>query len=141
MAYYNGHKIGTGESGHSGNGKSMSGKGNWGGGVAKQNPGGAVVGHTPSGKGKGYNTDAHSGNYHGPNAEAVGSVNDHKPMKWDSPLHMEGKGLLPHNGEGAKSSRAMHHSAPSREGHRFAGQRGSALRMSGNKNAHRIGCK
>ena len=152
---YKGHKIGTGDEGHSGgHGRGQGGAGNWGGGVATSNQANPVIGHNSSGKGKGYNTEAHSDSHHGMGGEAVGSKADNGPMSYDGKLHMEGH-ELPHKGHGAKQARAAHHPAPSGEHHHFkhpamqnahgfghgAGQRKGTLRMSGHSKAHRIGSR
>jgi len=103
-----------------------------------------------SGKGEGYQTDAHTGSHHGPNGQAVGSVDDHKPMRWKSPLHTENVAGMPKEGSHGK---AMHHTQPQGDAHRFktsnsghgyghsVSQMKGPLRMSGHSRAHRIGAK
>ena len=139
------HPIGTGQSGHSGNGKSMSGEGNWGGHVAVSNRP-AVIN-----QGKNYQTDAHSDNYHH-NGEAVGHITDIQPMHYSSTLHGEGNSEIHTDGQ---YGRAAHHKNTSMGGtpHRFANNKSGSgfghsasqmkgpLRMSGHPKSHRLGCK
>jgi|SRR5580658_1662804 hypothetical protein len=150
MAGQKKHPIGTGQSGHSGNGKAQSGAGNWGGGVAVSNQSGPIVGDG-IGHGKGYQTSAHSDNYHH-GGEAVGHITDIKPMHYSSTLHGEGNSEIHTDGS---YGRAAHHKNTSMGGaaHTFpnnksgmgyghsASQMKGPLRMSGHKGAHRIGCK
>lgn len=149
------HPIGIKESdAHGGHGRGQGGAGNWGGGVAESNQKNPVIGHKTSGKGKGYNTEAHTMTHHGNDGEAAGHKDDLKPNSYTGKLHGEGMSI-PHNGDGAGSPRAEHHTAPSREPHKFSrpptkeahgfgysqSNKKGHLRMSGHSKGHRIGCK
>jgi hypothetical protein len=97
---------------------------------------------------KGYQSDAHSGNYHH-HGEAVGHLTDSKPMHYSSTLHGEGNSEIHTDGVYGKAAHHGHMGEP----HRFANNKSGdgygysasnmkgALRLSGHPHAHRIGSK
>src|SRR5580698_8692131 len=113
MAGQKKHPIGTGESGHSGHGRSQSGSGNWGGGVAVK---GATeqIASDGIGHGKGYQTSAHTDTHHH-NGEAVGHPKDHGVFDYRTTLHSEKSGMNPVPDHG----KAAHHPSMSGEHHKF----------------------
>lgn len=148
-----GHKLGTMSSG-SYDKSSHGGKGKdqklmppaVGAGYNRPTPhaGGAVVRDGVQGEGgpkRGYQTDAHSGLYHGKRGEAVGHKQDISPMKYDAPLYSEGRPLAAdgkgptfapaheHPTKGSKAtahpiinmgSKAAHHPPASKTPHEFS---------------------
>lgn len=115
------------------------------------------------GNGKDYQKDAHSGAYHGKSGKAVGKKGDAKiPGPYDQKTHEEGAPIgkpdtgptfVPAHNHGT-TNKAAHHPR-SGEGQVFRGSpavgahgyghpadlRRGALRLSGHKGAHRLGCK
>ena len=91
------------------------------------------------GRKRGYQTDAHSGLYHGRSGEAVGHRQDLRPMEYDTQLHGEGGRPIPdghgpahlqhytHSNKGTKvaahplgmSNKAEHHPPASKAPHEF----------------------
>lgn len=122
----------------------------------------AVVGEVmQAGKGAGYQTSAHTETHHGKSGQAMGHRDDIKPMKYDTPTHMEGRGSLDSHGGpnftarmSSSANKAAHHprageahSFPSNNGSSSHGwghssaQRKGPLRMSGHQRGHRVGSK
>lgn len=125
---------------------------------------GAVVRDGTQGHGsakRSYQTDAHSTSHHH-HGEAVGSKDDNRPFKWDSPLYAEGKKNYMSEDRGqtfekshdhGTPNKAAHHPRMSEEPHRFsrppltdahgyghsATERKGHLRMSGHPDAHCVG--
>ena len=113
-------------------------------------------------KKRGYQTDAHSGSYHGKNGEAVGHKSD-LHMQYDKELYSEGREYAPEGKNPghimttsqSKATKAAHHPPvsnvphrfdrqPSRESHGFGygnSQKSGHLRMSGHSHAHLLGKK
>lgn len=121
----------------------------------------AVVRDGVQGKGapkRGYQADAHTGLYHGPNGQAVGHLDDLRPMRYDNSLYSEGdKDYASEHIETARnkgrSAKAEHHPRTGGETHKFKyesasqahgyGHTGSqvdgALRHSGHSRGHQVG--
>lgn len=122
----------------------------------------ATVGDGIKGNGRGYQTDAHTSIHHGPNGQAIGVKDDNRPFDWSSPLHSEGsEGSVGHagysntggaKGHGKASGKAEHHPGMAEphafnkpamsepHGYRHDGeQKVGTLRMSGHRQAHRVG--